>query len=58
MDDIRKEAIRYDIGSLKEGITKCDKNIQIFEDAIKKEEETKRRFRQMITVLEEDVNRA
>jgi len=36
------------IESLKEGIKKCDANILIFEDAIKKERQTQEEYRQII----------
>lgn len=35
--------------SLKEGIKKCDANIVIFEDAIKKERQTQEDYRQIIS---------
>lgn len=43
----------YDIDALKQGLVKCDNNIQIFEDAIERENSTKRNYREMIAVLEE-----
>jgi len=42
----------YNIDSLKEGIKKCDENIKVFEDAIKKERDTQEEYREMIKVLE------
>jgi hypothetical protein len=45
--------IEYDLNSLKEALVKCDKNIEIFEDAISREHTTKREYRQMIAVLEQ-----
>lgn len=45
------EALRYDLESLEDGIVKCDKNIVIFEEAIKKERETQNRYREMIAFI-------
>jgi hypothetical protein len=38
--------------SLRDGIKRCKKNIQIFEDAIKKEEDTIRQFREYLRIAE------
>lgn len=51
---VRKKLIEYDIPKLKEGIKKCDENIKIFEQAIEKEQATKREFRRIISELEKD----
>lgn len=45
--------IEYDLDALKDGLVKCDKNIQIFEEAILNEQKTKQEYRRMISVLEE-----
>jgi hypothetical protein len=45
--------IDYDLDALREGLVKCDKNIQVFEDAIVNEQKTKSEYRRMISVLEE-----
>jgi GrpB-like predicted nucleotidyltransferase (UPF0157 family) len=42
----------YDIAALKAGIEQIDKNIATFEDAIRKEEETKREYKRLIRELE------
>ena len=47
------ENIDYDLDALREGLVKCDKNIQVFEDAIVNEQKTKSEYRRMISVLEE-----
>lgn len=48
----------YDPESLRKGIENCKKNIAIFEDAIRKEEETMRQFRDWIRQIEEKKNLA
>jgi len=48
--------IVYDIQALKDGLGKIDNNIQILEDAIERELETKREYRRMIAVLEEKID--
>lgn len=40
----------FSIESLKEGIKKCDANILIFEEAIRKERQTQEDYRNMIEV--------
>lgn len=47
-----KEALQYDAESLKNGIDKCQVNIQLFEDAIDKERQTIDRYNQMIVAIE------
>ena len=47
------ENIDYDLDALREGLVKCDKNIQVFEDAIVNEQKTKSEYRRMLSVLEE-----
>jgi len=39
--------------SLRNGIDRCKQNIKIFEDAIKKEEDTMRQFREYLRIAEE-----
>jgi len=48
--------VEYDLEALKRGLLKLDKNIQIFEDAIAKEQATKADYRRMISVLEEKLD--
>jgi hypothetical protein len=55
MSEITKESIKYELEELKKGLDKCDKNIKIFEEAIKAEEATKRNFRRIIATLEDDI---
>lgn len=43
----------YDPKSLRKGIENCKKNIAIFEDAIRKEEETMHQYREWIRTIEE-----
>lgn len=43
----------YNPESLRRGIEACDKNIAVFEEAIRKEEETKRQYREFIRRIEE-----
>ena len=54
--ELQKEAMQTDVQSLKGGIEKCNKNILIFEEAIEKEQKTKKRFREMIAFLERRLN--
>jgi len=42
----------FSIETLEAGIKKCDKNILIFEEAIKKERDTQENYRQMIKEAE------
>ena len=46
----------YSIESLERGIEACKKNIKTFEDAIDKERDTIKEYRQMIDVIEEKQN--
>ena len=48
-----KRIAEYDIEALRKNIEKCNDNIKIFEEAIRKEEETKRYLRNIIKTLEE-----
>ena len=43
----------YSVESLENGIQKCKKNIEIFEEAIEKERATMKQFRSMIDQMEE-----
>ena len=43
----------YDLESLEVGITKCEKNVKIFEDAIQQEYTTIREYRRIIAQLQE-----
>lgn len=43
---------RYDVDSLKRGIEKAYVNIETFETAISREQETIREYREMIKVIE------
>ena len=52
-----KKPIEYDLQSLREGITKCDVNVGIFEQAIAGERATQKQYRHMISVLEEKYER-
>ena len=45
----------YEISGLKEGIIRCNINIETFEDAIKKEIDTINEYKRMIKVLEEQI---
>jgi len=47
----------YDLDALRQGLTKCDANILIFEQAIEAERQTKKQYRHMISVLEEKIER-
>ena len=49
--------VEYDLQALKDGLGKCDVNIRIFEKAIEGEQDTKKKFRHMISVLEEKLER-
>ncbi len=49
--------VEYDLQALKDGLGKCDANIKIFETAIEGEQDTKKKFRHMISVLEEKLER-
>lgn len=42
----------YKVEALERGIEKCKKNIKIFEEAIDKERDTIKEYRQMIDVIE------
>ncbi len=44
--------IPYDLQALKDGLHKLDDNIQVLEEAIEQEQEKKRDYRRMISVLE------
>jgi len=44
----------FSVESLTEGIKKCEANILIFEEAIKKERRTQEEFRQMIEVARQN----
>jgi len=44
--------IEYDLDALKKGLGKLDKNIQVLEQAVERERETKREYHRMIDVLE------
>ena len=57
MADIGVEALQYDLEALRNNLEHCDRNIAIFEEAITKEMATKKRLRQMIEVLEVDLER-
>lgn len=45
--------IEYDLDALKDGLVRCDKNIETFEEAILNEQKTKQEYRRMISVLED-----
>jgi len=49
--------VEYDLQALRDGLVKCDGNIRIFEQAIEGEQDTKKKFRHMISVLEEKLER-
>ena len=54
---IAAEALQYDIEALRANCARCDRNIQLFEETIEKERQTKKQLRQMIEVLEADLER-
>jgi len=43
----------YDVKSLRNNLKRCDNNIQIFREAIQKEEDTKEELRRLIVLCEE-----
>ncbi|PJE51965.1 hypothetical protein COV28_01475 [candidate division WWE3 bacterium CG10_big_fil_rev_8_21_14_0_10_48_23] len=53
IEPVEEEALRYDLEALKANVVKKEKNIGIFEEAIKKERDEIERLKQMIAVLEE-----
>ena len=55
--EITPEALQYDIDALRANLDRCDANVAIFEAAIDKERQEKRRLAQMIEVLEGDLDR-
>ena len=48
--------LEYSIDALKRGIEQCNKNIEIFENAIEKEMQTKKEYRDKIAFLEQQNN--
>ena len=48
--------LEYSIEALKRGIEQCNKNIEIFENAIEKEMQTKKEYRDKIAFLEQQNN--
>jgi len=48
--------VEYDLEALKKGLLKIDKQIEIFEDAIRREMDRKIEYRHMIDVLEAKKN--
>jgi len=44
--------VEYDLEALKNGLTKLDKNIELFEEEIRKLMDVKSDYRRMISVLE------
>jgi len=45
----------FDITAMKAALLQCDKNIEVFEAAIRKEQETKIEYRRIIRHLEEEL---
>ena len=43
----------YDLKAMREALKKCDENIKVFEEAIAKEQETKREYMRIIRTLED-----
>lgn len=51
-----EEKIEYDLGALRDALSRIDKNIKIFEEAIERELATKKEYRRMIGILEDKHN--
>ncbi len=49
-----KRKIKYDKEALKRSIVRCDKNVELFQDAIRKEYENKAKLRALIKEIEEE----
>lgn len=52
MNNFGKKEAGYSVESLTRGIEQCRKNIKIFEDAIDKERDTMKEYRDMIDYIE------
>ena len=48
--------VNYDIAAMRLAITACDKNIEVIEQAIAKEQTTKMQYKHIIRTLEEAIN--
>ena len=53
----RKQKLVYDNDSLSQNIARCNKNIELFEDTSKREDEAIARYRYMIDTLTADLER-